>query len=389
MSGPTGEGASGPGLPLVTGHREVRDRLRLSARAGRLPQSLLLHGPPGVGKRTLALWSAALLACRGPEAPCRACRSCKLAARLEHPDIHYHFPMPRPAGGGSRRKLRERLEAQRLERLAELREPGSEPAEAVGKVTGIYLAAVEEIRAQAARRPAMGSIAVFVIAEADRMVPQSANPEAANAFLKLLEEPPEYGHLILTSSRPAALLPTIRSRTAALRVPPLARDEVEEHLTSVSGIAGGPARRAARRAQGSIGRALGLVTDDGGAGGPRADRLLEAALGADEGARLAVAATFSARGARTELAQALDGLEERLRDLLALSAGGPADAIDAEGAEALLRGGSVDPARALRCLELVQEAREGAARNLNPQATVAVLLADLANACRGPAATPA
>ncbi|MGH7540172.1 MAG: AAA family ATPase, partial [Gemmatimonadota bacterium] len=211
---------TGPGLPRIAGHTELRAHVRDAARAGRLPQSLLLHGPPGVGKRTLALWTAALLQCEGEARPCRACRACRLAARLAHPDIHYHFPMPRPKSASTRRKLRENLEAQRQERLQHLREEPGEPLDE-GEITGIYLASVEEIRAQAARRPAMGPRAVFVIAEADRMVPQSANPEAANAFLKLLEEPPPYAYLILTSARPAALLPTIRSRAAALRVAPL------------------------------------------------------------------------------------------------------------------------------------------------------------------------
>ncbi|NIQ52963.1 MAG: DNA polymerase III subunit delta, partial [Gammaproteobacteria bacterium] len=64
---------------------------------GRFPQSLLLYGPRGVGKQRLAIWAAAALDCRGAETPpCGACRSCRLAGRLEHPDIHWFFPLRRP-----------------------------------------------------------------------------------------------------------------------------------------------------------------------------------------------------------------------------------------------------------------------------------------------------
>ncbi len=136
---------------------------------------MLLYGPEGTGKRSLALWTAALLQCSSDEArPCGVCRDCRMAGRLEHPDIHLHFPMPRPKQASSRAKLREAMESLRSERLALLREnPFSVLDE--GEVTGIYLAAVENIRAQAARRPAMSGKAIFVVVDADRMVPQHNN----------------------------------------------------------------------------------------------------------------------------------------------------------------------------------------------------------------------
>src|SRR6185312_8445305 len=71
---------------------------------------------------------------------------------------------------------------------------------------------------------------VFVIGDAERMVPQEGSDAAANAFLKLLEEPPANTTLVLTSSEPGALLPTIRSRVVAVRVPPISDSAVEEFL---------------------------------------------------------------------------------------------------------------------------------------------------------------
>lgn len=329
----------------------------------------------------MALWAAAMLHCREETRPCGRCRSCRLAARLEHPDIHYHFPMPRPKSASSRKKLRENIESQREERLALLREdPDASPDE--DAVTGIYLAAIENIREQAARRPAMGRVAVFVIAEADRMVPQSASPEAANAFLKLLEEPPEFVYLILTSARPAALLPTIRSRTTHVRIPPLSAQRIVRHLERAHGMEKDVASALARAADGSIGRALERASRDeeDGNAGAIADRLLAAALAGDPAARYRAAGEFSAGGARSTMAPVLEALEERLRDLLCVSAGAADLTRDPDAVSGVAGAGVPSVPALLEAIAVLAEAADGTRRNLNPQATVAVLLADMERA---------
>ena len=252
----------------------------------------------GVGKRPLALWIARALQCGEPQSgepprngeggPCGTCRSCRMAARLEHPDIHLHFPMPRPKGTSSRAKLREAIEAQRHERLALLREDLHARLDP-DAVTGLYVAAVENIRDQASRRPSMGRKAVFVVEDADRMVPQSASPEAANDFLKLLEEPPDFAWIVLASSRPEALLPTIRSRSVPLRVAPVTTDAVAAYLKDHLGAPGDRALAVARRADGAVYRARRLMhaaeSEDADSSEATADQLLAAALDGSPAAR--------------------------------------------------------------------------------------------------------
>lgn len=374
--------ARGPGLRDIIDREDLLERARRAAGAGRFPQSLLLHGPEGVGKRTVALWAAALLHCGDEAPPCGRCRSCRLAARLEHPDIHLHFPMPRPKRASSRKKLRENIEAQREERLALLRESPDSPL-GEDSVTGIYLAAIENIREQAARRPAMGKVAVFVIAEADLMVPQSASPEAANAFLKLLEEPPDFVYLILTTARPAALLPTIRSRATGVRVPPLPSARIARHLEEARGLTGERARALARRADGSVGRALAALESDEDETEAVAERLLGAALRGDPGARFRAAGEFSAGGARSVMVPALETLEERLRDLLCAAAGADGLIRDRDSA-ARLHPQRLPPVPSiLEALDALSEAADGARQNLNPQSTVALLLSDMGRAFAG------
>ena len=174
--------------PLV-GHEDLQRRLRHAVETSRLPQSLLFVGPTGIGKQRLALWLAGLVVCMDADPaarPCGACRSCRLANDLQHPDIHWFFPLPSPRGGSTPAKRREKLEEARHEELAGRRETPVR-ASSVDTADSIFLAVVEEIRSKASLRPAMGSSTVFVIGDADRMVPQASSPEAANAFLKLLE----------------------------------------------------------------------------------------------------------------------------------------------------------------------------------------------------------
>ncbi len=361
-------------LPPVAGHEELRGRLAESARAGRLPPSLLFYGPDGVGKQRLALWLARLLQCERSTA-CGECRACRLALRLEHPDVHWFFPLPRP--GGSRDKLREKLEEARMEAIAEIRDDPLRPRREEG-ATGIYLAAVQEIRERASRRPAMGPRSVFVIGDAEKMVPQAANPEAANAFLKVLEEPPEDTYLFLTSSRPGALLPTIRSRVLSLRVPPLDAERVRGFLEEHAGVGGEEARRVAGMSQGSVGRALRLLTDEEQAVRDEAADLLRLAARGSRSRRLRHAVQASPAGARGQFSEVLAAAGELIRDLLAAVTDDGERAFEPARAREILDGRRPHPHDLVRAAESVDEAQRMADANVNPQAITAVLLDDLA-----------
>lgn len=365
-------------LPPVVGHGDLRRRLAESARSGRLPPSLLFHGPGGVGKQRLALWLARLLQCERLEA-CGRCRACRLALRLEHPDVHWFFPLPRPSG--SRDRLREKLEDARMEAIEGIRENPLRPRREEG-ATGIYLAAVQEIRSRASRRPAMGPRSVFIVGDAEKMVPQAANPEAANAFLKVLEEPPEDTFIFLTSSRPGALLPTVRSRVLSLRVPPLAEEEVAGFLEEHVGLDGEGARRVARVAQGSIGRALRLTTDREQAIRDEATDLLRLAIGGSRARRLRHAVQVSPAGARGEFSEVLAAVQELIRDLLAAVTDDPGRAFAPSRIRNILDGRRPHPHSLIRAAESVEEARRLADANVNPQAITSVLLDGLADTLR-------
>jgi DNA polymerase-3 subunit delta' len=364
-------------LHPVTGHEALRKRLLRAAGSGRLAQSMLLHGPYGIGKQRLALWLAGLLLCERSSG-CGECRSCRLSGRLEHPDLHWYFPVARPRKrASSSSKLREALEEARLAEIARRREDALAATEEEGP-RGIYLGLVQKMRERAATRPALGRRAVFIVGEAESMVPQAANPEAANAFLKLLEEPPADTFFILTAQRPDGLLPTIRSRVLSIRVAPLQDEEVGSFLTDVAGWPHDEVERLAPISQGSIGRAIRLRASDGGGTRDQADALLGAALGSRR-KRLEFLVTLPATRARSEFAEILEAAEQRLRDATCVALDQPGEAFDAPGARRLV-GDRRLPADALsRAADHLHEARTAARGNVNPQAIASVLLMELAS----------
>ncbi|MEW6647887.1 MAG: DNA polymerase III subunit delta' [Pseudomonadota bacterium] len=143
--------------------------------AGRLPHALLLSGAAGLGKLDFAHLLARSLLCDSPEQglPCGRCRGCQLIAAGTHPD----FQAVRPE------------------------EEGKE----------ITIGLIRDLLAWQALTPQYGRARVVIIEPADRM-----NINAANALLKTLEEPGRDALLLLVTARPAALLPTIRSRCQQL-----------------------------------------------------------------------------------------------------------------------------------------------------------------------------
>src|SRR5262249_26436795 len=229
-------------LPLH-GHSALRARLAGAMLRGELPSSLLIEGARGIGKQQVALWLGQLLLCQDPEHDflprtlgtgatgdgggrrvMALCPHCNLTQSVLHPDLHWFFPRPRLKGSSDpdladiREDMAEGI-AERLGNGGFYEPPGGDE--------GIFVATIRAIVQSAALKPAMARRKVFVIGDAERMVSQEGSDQAANAFLKLLEEPPADTPIILTASEPGALLPTVRSRVISVRALPLTEAEMK------------------------------------------------------------------------------------------------------------------------------------------------------------------
>jgi DNA polymerase III subunit delta' len=354
-------------VPLF-GHEALRQRLRDAAQRGRLPGSILLHGPRGVGKQRLALWLGQVLLCIGQgERPCGVCQHCKYSSALVHPDLHWYFPRPRlkeadPDPDTVREDYGDAI-ADRVERRGLYA-----PADGT---EAIFVAAVRALLRQATLSPALARRKVFVVGDAERMVAQEGADQAANAFLKLLEEPLADTTLVLTSSEPGALLPTVRSRVVAIRVPPLPEVSIRQFLADPAvatalGESGAPASveervRLAQGAPGALLAATGLREAL-----EQASRLLAAAGRGDMSERLRLAFVQGSSKARGSFAQMLDALtvllHQRVRDAV--------------------RDGDPRAANTARALEAVERAKAMATGNVNPQLVSASLMRQIGTLIR-------
>jgi DNA polymerase-3 subunit delta' len=215
----------------VLGFRAIEDQplpiqiLTTLLAKGRIPHALLFIGPDGVGKRTAATAFAMAYHCRGrrpaaeaagrdPEADaCGVCPTCRRVAAGSHPDLLRVAPTG---------------ETIRVHQIREL-------------VDALMM------------KPFEGAGRVVVLAQAHAM-----NPEAGNALLKALEEPPDRTVLILTARQSSDLLPTIVSRCQRIRFNPLSRPTLEKLLREREGLAAEDAAALAAMADGSYSHALRL-----------------------------------------------------------------------------------------------------------------------------------
>lgn len=355
-------------VPLLSlyGHAAAREHFRRAIERGSLPASLLLQGPRGIGKQQLALWLGRLFLCENADrsiAPCGKCKACRMALQGHHPDLHWFFPRPRLKGGDPdvddiREDVAEGIE-DRL-RAGGLYEPSAGDE-------AIYVATVRAIVQIAAISPALSRRKVFVIGDAERMVAQEGSDQAANAFLKLLEEPPDDTTIILTSSEPGALLPTIRSRVVSIRVPPLSRSEMADFLADpvVVKQLDSPDERTRDELIEVAGGAPGRLMDSDAwrAALAEAKRFLDAARAPDRGPRMRVALGQSTAGARGRFSDTLDALTVLLHD---------------RSRDAAAAGDGRRASGAARAVEIVEEVKEQTLRNVNPQLLTASLLRRIA-----------
>lgn len=361
--------------------------LRDALAAGAVGHAYLFVGPEGVGRRPAALALAASLNC--PQGGCGECAVCGKVLRGAHPDVHLVVP-----------------EGSQI--LVDQIRGGSTDRGVIP---------------EAFRSPIEGRTKVFVIEDAAQM-----NLHAANALLKVLEEPPADVVFVLVTADADALPPTIVSRCRRVDFVPLGPEAIRRVLISHHGF---DAERAswAARVGGNLARALRMAHDPEAAGRraqhaalPRrlaAGGLAEAVRAAEEIRREAEAAAGALRAQhereveeqaevlgegrgtaavrrrlqdrqrrearRAELdayLYALDDLASAYRDVLLLSVGADADLLvnpDAAGA----RGRRPDPSPALRALEGIEAARIALERNAAPRLTLEALFMDLGALGRG------
>ncbi len=212
-------------------------RLTDAAREGNLSQSVLLVGRRGMGKFKIAMDIAGALLCENDKSGCGKCRSCGDVSRLIHPDFLLLFPFPNlrpeskkvtvfpfsdPVSSSARFSEDTRDEVERFREI-KLNDPYA--VVEFGKKENIPAETVRDLIRSLARTPLRGGRRVVVVLDIDKMA-----FGAADLFLKTVEEPPVNTHLILTTSRPDLLLPTLLSRTHVVKVPPADEDELKSHI---------------------------------------------------------------------------------------------------------------------------------------------------------------
>lgn len=221
------------GFGDLIGLDAAAELLRRALARDRIPHALLLVGPDGVGKTTLARTFAAAILCEaGGDDACDACRGCSRVAHGNHPDFLWVTRRTRPGKKSA--------------------DPIADDVDEADLRAFILVDQIREMAGHAGFGPREGRRRIVLIDPADRM-----NDEAQNALLKTLEEPPSRTVVVLTAARPHRLLPTVRSRCLSIRLPVTSVRDLADALAA-RGIDPDEAAARAALAGGRPGRAIGL-----------------------------------------------------------------------------------------------------------------------------------
>jgi DNA polymerase-3 subunit delta' len=267
----------------LIGQDWARAALERAVAAGRVAHAYVFEGPAGVGKRGAALGLAMALNCAVEVGT--GCGRCEVCRRIEsglHPDV----PTFGPSGPGGQ----------------------------------VIVEDIRTISALARTRPHEAAARVIVVDDADAM-----NPNAANGLLKTLEEPLPGNHLVLCTTAPDRLLPTVRSRAQRVRFRALGSASLLA-IARARGVPEARAELAAALADGSAARLLDAASEEGASGGlAEALGTLRAAVTTPGAGQLfdAAAALTAEKEGKADLPRMVTLLASLYRDAMSVAAGAP------------------------------------------------------------------
>lgn len=224
-----------PGNRRLVGLEQAREQLLSFIRSERLGHAYLIAGPEGSGKKAFALAMAELINGIDNLTDLKGHHFSKKSGWFMHPDIHLFLPLPgKDPDIGLLRERIDLLAKDPYEVVDFSRRPTISDEETSKNKAAFYAISYyrDFIQKAAVLRKNEGYRKVIIITEIEKM-----RKEAANAFLKLLEEPPKDVMFILTSDNTNLLLPTILSRCQIIRTNPLHPDEIVYGLKTFEGLA--------------------------------------------------------------------------------------------------------------------------------------------------------
>jgi DNA polymerase-3 subunit delta' len=341
----------------VRGHQRVLALIAGAAVRGTLPPSLIFAGPQGVGKRLAAVALAQLLNC--PNVSTGSAADPEPIDDLFGPRAHAESPSPASADACGTCRSCTRI-ARGVHADILLVEPGETGA--------IKVDQVRDAIDKTGYRPFEGRRRVVIFDDADAVL-----PEAQNALLKTLEEPPAASTFVLVTSRPDLLLPTVQSRCQRLRFGRLTPGEIGDVLVQRHGYNVSDAHAAASVADGSVGAALDEASDEFAEAREAATRLLQGVAATSDprrrldGAKVLLGARAGTD--RDELARRLRALSSLLRDVGVLLSRADERCLANADLKPMLRGllTTFDADRAVRAFSAVDRALTALDRNASPK----------------------
>ena len=321
-------------MPKIAGNVQLLSELKQAKQQNHLPHALLLHGERGCGKKLLAKWFSMLVLCENSgSAPCGECRSCRLAAEDQHPDVM--------------------------------------TAQHSGKRMGFSVETVREIRREAGILPNNGAMRVFIFPDADGM-----SVQAQNALLKSVEEPPPHACFVFTAETIGVLLPTLLSRMTAMSVYPVTKGECAEALVQ-RGYSGDDVQAAVSRYEGNIGKCIAYLTDENARVTAETASALTAALAAQNEYEILRLLTAAASD-KERFKSVLQLLDAQIRDASVLTLEGQYQRLGCDRVSAEALSSRLTPRRTVQMHEAIAEALHDLDGNVGAVLTATALCTVLA-----------